>query len=294
MTLNETLARGNINAHQHVKHHVGLLCVFYRDKFQNPAGRVHGRLPQLFGVHFSQTFVALNGEFGFPDAPTFVGGRDPDPFGHRGFTFGRLLLGNFSNFRLQRNMLAYEFHPFFVRIRIVDFLPLLNFKQGRLCDVDVSAFYQWLEVPVEESEKKGANVRAVHVGICRDNYFVIAEFFYIEYIADCSAESNDKILDLLRGKHLINARALNVEDFPAERQDSLYAPVAPHFRAIVHKYAACKSKIMSVGNFQVVHVYSFADVLYAYNLVVVMFNCLKQSLFVVVKETACYRVKTKQ
>ena len=48
-------------AHQHVERAVGLSRVLHRDEQQGPILGVHRRLPQLDRVHFTETFVTLEG-----------------------------------------------------------------------------------------------------------------------------------------------------------------------------------------------------------------------------------------
>jgi hypothetical protein len=61
-------------------------------------------------------------------------------------------------------------------------------------------------------------VRAVDVGIGRENNFVIAQFRKVKHVADSGAERHHQVADLLRGEHFVEARALNVEDLAAQRQ----------------------------------------------------------------------------
>ncbi len=70
-------------------------------------------------------------------------------------------------------------------------------------------------------------MRAVHVGIGRQDDLVIAEVSDIEGVADSRAERQDQVLDLFAAEHAVEPGALDVEDLAAQRQDSLSAPVAP-------------------------------------------------------------------
>src|SRR3989338_2997226 len=53
--LNKAFARRHVLPHQNVKDFVGLLRVFDGYPLQRPLPRIHGGLPQLFGIHFSET-----------------------------------------------------------------------------------------------------------------------------------------------------------------------------------------------------------------------------------------------
>lgn len=59
MGLDELAPWGDIVAHQHGEDPVGFSAVFDRDLAQDTFERVHGSFPQLFGVHFSKTFITL-------------------------------------------------------------------------------------------------------------------------------------------------------------------------------------------------------------------------------------------
>ena len=72
---------------------------------------------------------------------------------------------------------------------------------------------------------------AVDVGVGHHDDAVIARLFGIEILAaDAGAEGGDQGADLGRAQHLVEARALDVQDLAAERQDGLEAPVAALFR----------------------------------------------------------------
>ena len=64
---------------------------------------------------------------------------------------------------------------------------------------------------VQKREEKRAYVRAVHVGVGRDDDFVIAELSDIEYVAYRSTKSDYEILYLLGSEHFIKAGAFDVQ-----------------------------------------------------------------------------------
>src|SRR5258707_6689413 len=69
---------------------------------------------------------------------------------------------------------------------------------------------------------------AVDIGVGHDDDAVIARLLRVELLgADAGAERGDERADFGRAQHLVEARALDVEDLAFERQDRLEAPVAP-------------------------------------------------------------------
>ena len=58
---NELTTRAYILAHKHGEYIVGAGGIFYSYLFKQAGFRVHGGFPQLGGVHFTKTFVALCG-----------------------------------------------------------------------------------------------------------------------------------------------------------------------------------------------------------------------------------------
>jgi hypothetical protein len=61
--LNKAFAGSNIAAHEDVKNFVGGSGVVNGYLFHEARAWIHGGSPQLIGVHFSETFVALNIDF---------------------------------------------------------------------------------------------------------------------------------------------------------------------------------------------------------------------------------------
>src|SRR3972149_1094434 len=60
VALDEVLARGHFLAHELREHAVGGHRVLYVDLEHDTTGGIHGRLPELLGVHLTQTLVALD------------------------------------------------------------------------------------------------------------------------------------------------------------------------------------------------------------------------------------------
>ena len=116
------------------------------------------------------------------------------------------------------------------------FLALLGLVQRRLRDVDVAAVDQLGHVPVEERQQQRADVRAVDVGVGHDDDAVVAQLVGGERVlvigvlatrlADAGAERGDQRGDRLGRQHLVETRALDVQDLAAQRQDRLELAIA--------------------------------------------------------------------
>ena len=70
--LDELTAWGNLVAHQHGEGSISFEGVLDGDLAQCSVLGIHGRSPQLFRVHFTQTFVSLNVVGTFLDAGTGI------------------------------------------------------------------------------------------------------------------------------------------------------------------------------------------------------------------------------
>ena len=62
MALNEIPARRHFIAHEHAKYYIGLSSAFNGHLLQRACIGIHGGVPQLLRIHFTQTFVTLNEE----------------------------------------------------------------------------------------------------------------------------------------------------------------------------------------------------------------------------------------
>src|SRR5215218_1477045 len=103
---------------------------------------------------------------------------------------------------------------------------LLELVQRRLGDVDVARLDQILHLAEQQGEDQRADVRPVHVGVRHEDHLVVAGPLQVELVADPRANGRDQRLDLLVAQHLVDARALDVEDLAAQRQDRLRVAVA--------------------------------------------------------------------
>ena len=103
---------------------------------------------------------------------------------------------------------------------------LLGPEQGWLRDVQVTALDQLRHLPVEERQQQRADVGAVDVSVGHDYDLVVAQLLGVEFLlADPRTQRRDQRPDLLTAEHLVEARALDVEDLAAQRQDRLKLPV---------------------------------------------------------------------
>src|SRR3546814_1420165 len=74
---------------------------------------------------------------------------------------------------------------------------------------------------------QGADVGAVDVGVGHDDDAVVAQLVRVVLVAaDAGAQRGDQGADLVGRQHPVEARALDVEDFPPQRQHGLVLAVA--------------------------------------------------------------------
>src|SRR6266487_3271150 len=164
-----------------------------RDLFQEAPRGVHGRLPQLVGVHLSEAFVPLVRNTLVPD-------------------------------------LARDLLPLPLRVRVERLLALANLVQRGLRDVHVSGVDHGPHVAEEEREEEGRDVLAVHVRVGHRDDLVISDLREVELVADPGANGGNERPNLLVLKHLVESRLLDVQDLPAQREDGLELAPAPLFR----------------------------------------------------------------
>ncbi len=106
-------------------------------------------------------------------------------------------------------------------------LAARHLVERRLRDVEMAALDQLAHLPVEERQQQRADMRAVDVGVGHDDDLVVAQLVGVELVAaDAGAERGDQRADLLAREHLVEARALDVEDLAAQRQHRLEFAVA--------------------------------------------------------------------
>ena len=160
------------------------------------AGRVHGGLPEGFGVHFAQTFVATD------------------------FWLFAVVLGL---------VLLDEGVALLFGVDVVDLLALAYMEERRLRDVEMPSTDERLHVAEEEGQQQGADMRTVNVGVAHDDDATIAQLGHVEVLTDANADGGNDVLDLLVFQHLVQASTLDVENFTAQRQDGLEMAVTTLF-----------------------------------------------------------------
>ena len=86
----------------------------------------------------------------------------------------------------------------------------------------MAALDQFRHLAEEEGQKQRTNVGAVDVSIRHDDDLVVTQLVGVELVlADRGAERSDQRADFLAGQHLVETRALDIEDLAAQRQDGL-------------------------------------------------------------------------
>ena len=162
---------------------------------QAAGGRVHGRIPELLGVHFAEAFVALNG--------------DPR------FSLPAQLL------QLGRKLI--------LRPQIMLPPPGLHLEQGRQRHIYIAAFEEGAQVAVQKREEQGANMRPVHVRIRHQDNLVVPQTRQVERIFQAHqprAQGRHHIPNLLVFENPGQAGPLHVQNLPAQGQDGLKMAVA--------------------------------------------------------------------
>ena len=106
-------------------------------------------------------------------------------------------------------------------------LAARHLVERRLRDIEVAALDQRRHLAEEERQQQRADMRAVDVGVGHQDDLVIAQLGEVEIVAaDAGAERRDQRADLLGAQHLVEARALDIEDLAAQRQHRLEFAVA--------------------------------------------------------------------
>src|SRR6185437_890103 len=134
-------------------------------------------------------------------------------------------------------------------------IAALEAIERRLGDVEIAAVDQRLHLAVEEGQKQGADVAAVDVGVGHDDDAVIARLVGLEILAaDAGAERLNQRPDLRRPQHLVEPRALDVENLALQRQDGLEAAVAALFGRAAgavalddEDLALCRVALLAIG-----------------------------------------------
>src|SRR3989344_7492959 len=131
----------------------------------------------------------------------------------------------------------------------MDLFSLADLEKRRLRDIEESAVDDRSKMPVEKRKQERANVCAVDVGICRDDYFVVAQLPDIENVAYRGAERDDEILYLLAREHFVEPGAFNIQNFATKRQYCLNAPIAPHLGGATGRISLDDKKLRLLRRF---------------------------------------------
>src|ERR1700726_4284014 len=157
--LNVLFARLHVRPHQLFEGVVGRSRVFHVYLQQHPRGRVHRRLPQLLGIHLTETLHPRR-------------------------------LGVFAQLTERLVALAFGVAP-------DDLLALEHFEQWRLRHVQIALLDDRGKVAVKEREQKGADVAAVDVGVSHRDHAVVAHLLDVEVVADAGAHRGDQGANLV-------------------------------------------------------------------------------------------------
>ncbi len=223
MALNKPPSWRDLIAHKHVEDFVGFYGFFDADLQDGAVLRVHGGVPQSFGIHLAQTFVAAH----------------------------------FWLFAVVRGLIfLYQPVTFLVGVDVVNGFAHLDMEERGLRDIEMAVGDKWLHVAIEESQQQRANMRSVNVGVAHNDDATVAQFGDIEVFVDARTNSRDDILDLIVFQDFVQSHALHIKDFTAQRQDSLEVTVASLLCAIMDKNTACQRKVMCPRNFDIIYVYS--------------------------------------
>ena len=184
----ELAARLYLIAHENRKELISSFGVSHFHAQHGTAGRVHGGFPELFRVHFTQTFVALYGD---TVTAHFVE-----------------LLGQF-----------------FIAVGIPMLLALANLIERRLGNEHMTMLNQRFHIAIEERQQQRTDMRAIDIGICHDDDFAVTAFCQIKIIADARTECRNHRADFGVGKNLIETCLFYVQNLTAQGQDSLETAV---------------------------------------------------------------------
>src|SRR6202023_836106 len=102
--------------------------------------------------------------------------------------------------------------------------PARNLVQRRLRNEEMTPVDELAHLAVEERQQQRADMGAV--GVRHDDDLVIAQLLGIELVADAGAERSDQRSDLLACEHLVEPRALHIENLSAQRQHGLKRAIA--------------------------------------------------------------------
>ena len=173
---------------------------------------VHRRLPQLVGIHLTETLVALEG--GLAQASLL----------DTGLAWVYLYPTSLARCNL---LVVVGLERFFV----VDIFLLVaretELKQRWLGQVDMPCLHHRLHIAEEEGHEQCGNVAAVDIGISHDDNTVIAQPLDVKGVTNPHTHTLDEAEDLTVSVHFVEAGTLGVEYLTTQWQDSLSTAVAP-------------------------------------------------------------------
>ena len=189
---NEESARVNVVAHKDGESFVALLCVLHCHLKQGTSFGIHCSFPELFGVHFAETFVTL----GFNTVRT-----------------------QFDDLRI----------ALFVGESVTDLLALEHLIQRRLSEENVTVLDELTHITEQERKYEYADVRTVDIGICHDDDFTVTQFACVEIVADAASERLNYREQGLVCVNLVGTALFNVKYLAAQREYCLIFAVASVF-----------------------------------------------------------------
>src|SRR5678815_3108935 len=200
MAFYKIAAWGHLVPHEHTENPVCFCRAFDSYLFQSPCVGIHCCVPKLICIHFTQTFVPL-----YPN----------------GFV---LAATNFLN-------------KCFTLLLVPGIGLLFSFLykiKGGLCYIDIALFHQLLHIAIDESKYQRGNMTAVYVGIGHDNELMITKLIQIQglwifWCPNSHSERSEHISDFFVFIYLMFHRLLYIQNFSAQRQDSLEASITTLF-----------------------------------------------------------------
>lgn len=91
------------------------------------------------------------------------------------------------------------------------FLAAANAVEGRLTDIDKTAFYKRQHLSVQEGEKQGPDVSAINISIGHDDDFMVTKLFLIKLIfTDTASQCTDELLYLFTAENSVKPGLFNI------------------------------------------------------------------------------------
>src|SRR5690606_22796832 len=98
-------------------------------------------------------------------------------------------------------------------LQILNGLAARHLIKWWLGDIEVTALNEFRHLAEEECQQERTNMRTVDIRIRHDDDFMITQLLRIKFIlADGCAKRSDQRANFLASQHLIETRALNVQN----------------------------------------------------------------------------------